>query len=211
MAITQKIDQHLFPNERIALVRFNKAIARQMIDDFVTIPRAREKALEGLGGGIYDLARAFIHLWPHWFLNGRKELAFGTEKECSQICIEILDKLEAGGGVTRFAYIEELFAMSGMSILTGNRPLSPALDPNEIKRPRKYVNTQCRFHSNKKAVSRGLCIRCYSRWDALSKRGVYLDIFPEAALIEVMAIEPKKGKRLAPLALAIKERYAENS
>lgn len=207
----KSIEQVMTTEERFALIRFNKEIARHSMG-WMGTANCRKLALKALGEDIQYLAMAFIHLWPHWFLNGRRELAIGTEAQCREVCSDILDKLEAGGSVvSRFTYIEELFAASGMPILTGRRPLATTYELDVVKRPFRYRNVMCRYHTDKKAVSRGLCVRCYSRWDMLDKQGVYLGTFPEEAIKEFLLQPPKKRRPLVPLALAIKEKYAENS
>jgi hypothetical protein len=160
---SKELDCRMPAEALLGLKAFNNRVA-VMSDEFIpTINRARVQAVKQMGAGeVQALAKAFRHLYPHWFMNGRCEKAEGNPDQCRSVCLEIVGKLWLLPGTS---------TKGAMAILAdfGMRVAGPKKHPAAIQRGdapiRRAVRQRkmCRFHDDKPAVLDGLCQRCFQR------------------------------------------------
>lgn len=211
----QFLNINLGLKEECALITFNNEIKRftkfSPTPGHARITALRNMTQEGFAKDlIIDLASAFRVLYPHWFTNGRGTLADGTAKDCTQVCIEVIEKLNASNG-HQFDSLTRLFDISGdNAIATGRRPLAHT-DQGQGKRTRTRTRrTTCKCHSDKPVVVRGWCAKCYARINSLAKTGIFIELLSKGAMMEVLnAPRPTKRKPLYVMAQEIIKKYEE--
>lgn len=187
-------------DEHKALLRFNTGVMTGSAMH-VNVEKARKQALKLLGHDIYALASAFVTLWPHWFLNGRKERIISTEAKCRDVCEEILCKLDAGRGPSIMGALANI---SGMSIVSTGKHTAAVTRASGSKRGYREM-VMCKFHPEVRAQSRGLCVTCYGRWWRLDREGIDLHSFSDKAIKEVMAMEVSQLRRRGSLKSCVLE------
>lgn len=199
----------LEPRQQAAIMAFNKEVRHNVI--FQPIDRARVSAIGEMGGQtVKDLASAFWALYPHWFTNGRRELAMGTIKQCREVCLDVVWKLNASSA-GKFVDIIRLFDISGDNALaTGRRPLARN-DDYDNRYPRTRIrtrSTQCKYHPDKKTVSREYCMQCYARINTLSKVDIWVELLSDPARKEILtAPRPTRKKPLYEVAREVIKKY----
>lgn len=179
----------------------------------VNIDFARFRAVNSINAQyVKDLARAFHILWPHWFTNGRSELAEGSIEEARKVCHEIVNKIRPPKGVSVSSQLGILATMGGMRLVNvgGRRGGAVARTENSTRRGIREV-MMCEYHPEKRSVGDRLCARCYSRRKRIeSVLNVDAESLPHPAFREIMIVEsPQDNPKnfLRPFIKEVVKRY----
>ena len=167
--------------EHTALMRFNNEVYFAGAGCAESVDHARVRAVRHLSPEVLaDLASTFSTLWPHWFVNGRREMS------AQQVCLDIVKKISAGCGVSVPSGLEWIGRMGGMR-LTGGRKRTAVQSHGKYHGGRGVRGMKvCLLHPEQKAVSYGLCQACRNRNARLINLGYDTDRFPEALWNEIM-------------------------
>lgn len=177
----------LEPEQYRALCRFNTEVLIAGASTSEAVDHARIRAVRLLKPKeLKELAGAFEAIWPHWFVNGRSELAEGTHKDVQQLCIEVVRKISAGYGPSVTSGLEWLGRMGGMR-LTGGRHRVAVENYKDRKGGRGIREVKiCFIHHDRRSINNGRCSRCNSRYTKLVSLGYDPGKFPNGLYKDIM-------------------------
>jgi len=196
--------------EHDALQMFNNSVLH-LVD--APVDFARFRAVNGLSDSfIKDLASAFRMLWPHWFMNGRGELADGTAEQAREVCHEIIDKIRPPKGLSLKSPLGVLATMGGMRIVNTGRRGGGAVEKREGSGRGYRIVKFCDYHPENRSVSYGLCARCNGR---KSRIETIMDMddaqdLPNIVFKEIMEYEGKGRDFMKTVVKEVVGRHLEN-
>ena len=178
--------------QHAALLRFNSEIYMAGSGCAESIDHARTRAIRMLKPETLDnLVGAFMVLWPHWFTNGRSELAQGDHNQKQALCIDIIRKISAGCGVSITSGMAWLGRMGGMRLTSGRKRTAIPDEGYGVGRGVRGAK-MCDIHPDKKSIGMGMCSRCYGRNRRLITMGYDTEEFSEKMFGDLMRMEAPK-------------------